>query len=398
MKLSLKYGLLISLVMVAFLCIVTYQNCYTKTTTTQLVGTEIVIFVALALIILYRISHHLQKLIKRVQKIAYAINIELPQKSKGDEISQLSTTLSKIELEIQERSRHLIEQQHMVDKYVIISATDLKGTITYASEAFCAISGYSKAELIGKNHRIVRHKDMPKKLYKELWESITQEKAWEGEIKNRKKDGTHYWIYAHIEPTYDRTGKHIGYRAIRQDITDKKRIQELSITDQLTKLYNRLKIDEVFTHEIAQAKRYATPLSIIMMDLDHFKSVNDTYGHQVGDEVLISLAKILLSQSRQADIVGRWGGEEFIIIAPNIDLNKAGEFAQKLRTTIAAHPFDQVGYKSASFGVSGYIDGDTQESMVKRADGALYQAKERGRDQVVLAIDANHYQSISPKG
>ena len=113
------------------------------------------------------------------------------------------------------------------DKDVIFSATDLSGYIIYASEAFCKISKYTKDELLGKKHNIVKHEDMPDEIFKELWETVKSGKSWYGEIKNRDKDGGFYWVSAHVEPYYDIEGKIIGYHAIRQDITDHKELEEL---------------------------------------------------------------------------------------------------------------------------------------------------------------------------
>ncbi len=115
------------------------------------------------------------------------------------------------------------------DKYVIASKTDLKGNITYVSSRFCDISGYTKDELIGVNHRILRHEDMPKKLFKGMWLTITNRQSWVGDIKNKKKDGSFYWVKANISPLYH-NGKHIGYVAIRYDITDKKKLNELNLS------------------------------------------------------------------------------------------------------------------------------------------------------------------------
>ncbi|ADN09950.1 HD domain-containing phosphohydrolase [Sulfurimonas autotrophica] len=125
---------------------------------------------------------------------------------------------------------NIIDKEYLLkifDKDVIFSATDLTGKIVYASEAFCKISKYSKEELLGKNHNIVRHKDMPDELFEDLWQTLQSGKSWYGEIKNRTKDGGYYWVWAHIEPYYDDNGEVIGYHALREDITDKKTLQEL---------------------------------------------------------------------------------------------------------------------------------------------------------------------------
>ncbi len=271
----------------------------------------------------------------------------------------------------------------MVNDYVITSTTDTQGNILSVSEAFSKISGYSKEELIGKNHNIIRNKDMPKELYKELWTTILNDKIWEGDIKNTAKNGSEYWVHSVISPQKDEDGKTIGFMAVRQDITDKKRVESLSVTDRLTQLFNRLKIDELLDAELKRASRYLAPFSVIMLDLDKFKSVNDTYGHQAGDDVLKELALILKENVRDSDIVGRWGGEEFIIIAPNTNLQEAMELAEKLRNKIAKFDFSFVGHKTGSFGVSTYVAGDDEKSLIKRADDALYHAKESGRNRVV---------------
>ncbi|ADR34622.1 diguanylate cyclase with PAS/PAC sensor [Sulfuricurvum kujiense DSM 16994] len=271
----------------------------------------------------------------------------------------------------------------LIDESVITSSTDLNGDIIYASNAFCRISKYDKSELIGKNHRIIRHPDMPAETYKELWNTLTHNQTWQGEIKNKAKDGSTYWVYAVISPDFDDNGNKRGYTAIRQDITDKKHAEELAITDRLTGLYNRLKLDEVLNYEIAQTSRYDTPLSIIIIDVDHFKNVNDTYGHQTGDMVLKEVAQILRSCSRKSDTSGRWGGEEFLIILPNTNLTGALEAAEKIRTAIENYPFSVVGQKTASLGVSEFLANENEDSFIERADQALYRAKSGGRNQVV---------------
>jgi len=272
----------------------------------------------------------------------------------------------------------------LIDKYIITSTTDLAGKIIKVSQAFCDITGYSKEELLGKKHSIVRHPDMPAEIYQDLWKTISSKNVWKGEIKNQRKDGSHYWVESTISPVFDENNNVKGYTSIRNDITDKKIVEELSITDQLTKLYNRLKLEEVFEAEIHRVQRYNIPFSVILLDIDHFKSVNDVYGHDVGDIVLKDISKILKMSVRKTDIVGRWGGEEFLIIASNTNAKNTMTLAEKIRENIEAYTFEHVGKKTASFGVSQYKEGDTQEMIVKRSDNALYKAKESGRNKVIL--------------
>jgi len=285
---------------------------------------------------------------------------------------------------LEQKNEKLFEQHKVIDKYIIISETDLNGNITYASEAFCKISGYKKEELCGKNHRIIRHPDMPKEIFDELWRKISIGEKWHGQLKNRKKGGGFYWVDAIIEPKQNKDNIKVGYRSLRLDITDKKRIEELSIIDRLTGLYNRSKLDEVFEYEINQADRYNKNFSVIMIDIDFFKEVNDKNGHQVGDLVLQKFAKILLKNVRVTDSVGRLGGEEFLILCPGTTLKNSAKLAEKLRQKVENFNFPIVGMKTASFGVTTYHRKDNKDEVLGRVDKALYKAKKSGRNQVVV--------------
>ncbi|WP_294966534.1 transporter substrate-binding domain-containing protein [Sulfurimonas sp.] len=275
----------------------------------------------------------------------------------------------------------LFAQQKMVDKYVLILTTDTKGIVTEVNDAYCKVVGYTKGELIGKSHSMMRHPSVDAKVFNDLWKSIEQNKPWVGEIQNYTKNRETIYFNVSIESIIKNAIK-IGYRAISEDITDKKRIEKLSITDQLTQLNNRMKLDEAFKVEIERSKRYKHPFSIILIDIDNFKLVNDTYGHDIGDKTLIDIAGILKQSVRNTDMVGRWGGEEFLVLAPETDLEYAMKLANKIRKNIEYHEFKQVGNTTASFGVSTFREDDTQETLVKKVDIALYKAKENGRNRV----------------
>ncbi|MER1967748.1 GGDEF domain-containing protein [Castellaniella sp. GW247-6E4] len=162
-------------------------------------------------------------------------------------------------------------------------------------------------------------------------------------------------------------------------------ITKLSRTDRLTHLVNRIELDHVLEQSLQRALRYATPFSIILLDLDHFKQVNDLHGHLAGDEVLVSTAKVLTACTRTVDTVGRWGGEEFLIIAPNADSSDAAKLAEKLRAAIEAHDFPCIGKMTASFGVTSFGPGDDVVTMISRADITLYAAKHSGRNRVAMS-------------
>jgi len=170
------------------------------------------------------------------------------------------------------------------------------------------------------------------------------------------------------------------------DVTTERRFRKLSVTDRLTGLANRRKLDEVLAYEHERAARTSSPLSLIIADIDRFKQVNDTRGHQEGDRVLIGVANLLQGGVRKIDCVGRWGGEEFMILCPDTSLAGAEELAEKLRQSIANYGFS-VGQVTCSFGAAQYHPGENSERLVKRADEALFCAKEGGRNQVVTTLE-----------
>jgi diguanylate cyclase (GGDEF)-like protein len=155
------------------------------------------------------------------------------------------------------------------------------------------------------------------------------------------------------------------------------------VTDSLTKLYNREKFNQVCEQMLM--RQHWTPTNtfgLIIVDVDHFKSVNDTYGHQVGDAVLIAIADTLTRTIRTSDILARWGGEEFVILLPDVDIEKVILVADKYRQAIEQMHIPEVGMITASFGVTIFSHGDTQEMMIYRADLGLYRAKKNGRNRV----------------
>ncbi len=179
-------------------------------------------------------------------------------------------------------------------------------------------------------------------------------------------------------------------KRLQKDLTEahatlafKNRELEISArTDRLTSLYNRYQLDQVITSEFQRFRRYGKPFSVLLADCDQFKQVNDTYGHPAGDAVLIDLARLLQSNIRATDTLGRWGGEEFLAILPETGLDNASQLAEKLRATISAYVFPAVGHKTASFGIAQIRPDENIKDLVARADQALYLAKANGRNRV----------------
>jgi diguanylate cyclase (GGDEF)-like protein len=165
---------------------------------------------------------------------------------------------------------------------------------------------------------------------------------------------------------------------------EKAQLQNKVYFDNLTNIYNRNKLDEVFEQELEHARRYKTPFSMILIDIDHFKSFNDTYGHLIGDEVLVKLAKTINKITRKTDTFGRWGGEEFIMVLPNTTKENAAIVAEHLRLDVEKIKHPIAGGITASFGVAQYEEGDNEESLYIKSDEALYKAKENGRNRVEI--------------
>lgn len=183
------------------------------------------------------------------------------------------------------------------------------------------------------------------------------------------------------------------------DLTDSDNRQDLlrqalaemetrSITDPLTGLLTRRRLEEASLSEMHRFRRFGHPISLIIADIDHFKRINDSFGHPVGDTVLVEFALRLASECRDLDVIGRYGGEEFVILLPSTPLAGAFTLANKLRSTISQAPFDQVGPMSASFGVAECVAGEDWNSWMTRADKALYRAKNQGRNRVVAAPES----------
>lgn len=291
---------------------------------------------------------------------------------------------------LKKAEKKIAKYMDIMDRNVISSSTDLDGVITEVSEAFCRLTGYSKDELIGKKHNILRHNDMKDDTYKLMWDSIVDNQIWHGEVKNIKKDGSSFWFNATIVPIFNDENIKTGYMAIREDITDKKIIEELSITDELTKLYNRRYFNEVFTKELNRAKRKNGSISLFMLDVDYFKLYNDTYGHQEGDSVLSKIGSVLSDFSkREGDFAFRLGGEEFGMLFHEDSFEEASRFANNILKAVEALEIPHVKSLTSKFVtvsvglVHKNVDKTTTlEDIYKKVDNCLYEAKKLGRNRV----------------
>ena len=424
-------------------------------------------------------------------------------------------------------------QKLALDEHNIVSIADRHGTITMVNDKFCEVSQYSREELLGQNHRLLKSGQHTSAFYHDLWATISVGKVWRGEVCNRRKDGTFYWVASTILPFVGEDGLPSHYVSVRTDITTTKeaqlvlershdeleqlvqirsgelfereevlhsitnaaqdavmmidsagrvtywnpaaehmfgfvkaevvgknlhdlivperylerahaglshfaasgegsaigrtttlraqdrkgnefpvdislsaiklrgkwsavgivrdatervqteeRLKQLATTDTLTGICNRRRFDEVLASEIDRAARFSSPLSLILFDIDHFKRVNDTFGHQTGDRVLAQLAVTVDNTIRTIDLFARWGGEEFVVLLPGSDLNAGRLLAEKLRILLEKQSFSDVERVTCSFGVAEYAAGDDRDALMKKVDRCLYHAKACGRNRV----------------
>ena len=303
---------------------------------------------------------------------------------------KLHSMVNKQTGEINEQKQELEKLIESFDKHVIVTRTDLDGIITYASEAYCKVSGYTSEELIGTSHEAVRHPDTTNEFYEELWKTVKSDNIYKGEIKNLAKDGSCFWTQTIITPLYNKLGKADGYSAIRQNITDKKLIEELAITDGLTNIYNRRHFNDVFPKIIKGAKRSNELVAFLSIDIDFFKRYNDTYGHQKGDEALIKFANVLQnSLNRVDDKCFRLGGEEFCVLFKTSSKENALEFSKSIQAKVIELkiPHEKnlpYGLLTCSMGLVTLNAREivSEDTMYKMVDDLLYEAKRNGRNQI----------------
>lgn len=271
-----------------------------------------------------------------------------------------------------------------------IMVTDLDARITFVNGAFTRSTGYSAAEVLGENPRFLQSGLTPPDVYRALWAALTSGQAWRGELSNRKKGGELYWEHASISPVVDAKGRTSHYLAVKDDITQRKAMERelarLATTDPLTGVANRRRFLELLGMELDRVKRFGDPATVLMLDLDRFKRINDTHGHAGGDAVLLHLAGLSRLRLRRIDLFARLGGEEFGILLPRTDRAGALLFAESFRRQVADSPAPAAHGSIAvtvSIGVAELDPGDPDPAAVlARADAALYRAKEAGRNRV----------------
>jgi diguanylate cyclase (GGDEF)-like protein/PAS domain S-box-containing protein len=269
-----------------------------------------------------------------------------------------------------------------------IIITDSTGSIDYVNPAATEKTGYVPEELIGKNTRILQSGEMPPEDYAFLWKSISAGKTWRGEFHNRKKNGELFWEIASIAPVKQRNGKISHFVVVKEDITAlkeaKKRIHHLANHDTLTGLPTRQLSMERLLNALPAARKNKTKVAVLFVDLDGFKAVNDTFGHDAGDQLLKKTTERLRSCVRDMDTVARIGGDEFLILLINVVDNESITVVTERMIQAVAAPYKlgEVELKiSASIGIALYPEhGKSPQELVKLADQAMYEIKRRGKN------------------
>lgn len=297
-----------------------------------------------------------------------------------------------------------------ITAHVMMTRSDLDGLIIEANEPFLTVTGYTLDEVLGKNHRIFNSRMQSDEFYQGLWDTITRGEIWKGTFRNKTKSGQLIWVNATIIPYRDQWGKVLHYTALFSDITkaieiserfERERKQRESLErinsalrtdlnlDHLTSLANRRGLDQFLEQLQRQPEVRDAPLSVLMLDLDHFKVVNDTWGHEIGDEVLKELARRWQEQVRSSDMLVRIGGEEFVAVLGRTDAKSAAIVAEKIRVATQRVPVklsregeDIVVPITVSVGIATApnLTETDFKYLYRVADEALYEAKRAGRN------------------
>ncbi len=300
------------------------------------------------------------------------------------------------------REKILVLSRAVEQSPVSVVITDLSGNINYVNPKFTEVTGYTPEEVLGKNPRILKSGRQPPEFYREMWETIIKGREWRGEFCNIRKNGEEYWESATISAVLDSDGQAVSFIAVKEDITDRKRkeaqIHYLAMHDQLTGLYNRTSFQEYLEKATALSRRTGEHFTLVYMDLNGFKSINDRYGHKAGDFILKKVALDIKNSVRSMDTPARLGGDEFAVILPNTSCVKGcrPDEAKSVSVLSVIERITKAVTSPAEFeshicrvgisiGVAEFpYDADNPECLIHNADKAMYAAKNHTDKNYVL--------------
>ncbi len=287
----------------------------------------------------------------------------------------------------QENELRLMATAFDTGQATLITDTDM--VIRRVNQAFTDITGYQSHEVVGKTPRLFKSGRHDEAFYSRLWQTLKATGHWQGEIWNRNKHGDIYPLWQSITAVTDTDGQVRHFVSVFHDIAERKRMErELetqAMRDHLTGVYNRRAFDAALARCVADSAHDQLPFALLMFDIDHFKRVNDTFGHDQGDVILQQLARCIKDCLRASDVLARWGGEEFAILLHGTGHEGAWILAERILHCVREHRFD--GHPiTVSIGVAEYLPGESRETLINRVDQALYTAKHGGRDAAVAAL------------
>lgn len=286
----------------------------------------------------------------------------------------------------QER-RLLLQALHASLDPILITDRDTR--VVFVNDAFRHLTGYAADEILGQSARMLYPSHRDPMFYRNLRTSLREGKAFRATFTYRRKDGSPFYVEQSISPVLDGAGRITHYVSTGKDVSERVErechLLEIASRDALTGLYNRLAGTRMLEALIADAQAAGKPFSVILADLDHFKHINDSRGHQVGDDALIAVGGVLQAGIRGDDLAIRWGGEEFLVLAPGCALAQAMELAGRLRAGVARAGIPAAGPVTVSLGVAQLAAGETAGALLQRADEAMYRAKSGGRNRVEAA-------------
>ncbi len=273
--------------------------------------------------------------------------------------------------------------------------TDAQGVTEYVNHRFELTTGYSPEEVIGKKYNIVRSGHTPTKVYQDLWDTITSGDVWEGELLNRKKSGELFWELVSISPVSNKQDEITHFIGMHYDITQRKHMEEklnyLAYHDEMTGLPNRTLLADRFQQLTSQSKRRSVQFALLMLDLNRFKLINDSLGHETGDQVLVEVGDRLLQLARSEDTVARYGGDEFVLLVTDIEsATDITEIAHRINRKVSEPLYieERTLHIGCSIGVAIWPqDGETLDNLLSNADAAMYQAKTRSGDKLQFFTD-----------
>jgi diguanylate cyclase (GGDEF)-like protein/PAS domain S-box-containing protein len=284
-----------------------------------------------------------------------------------------------------ERDRAMLVQA-LDEANASILVTDVAGRVVFANRGFTELTGYSADEVIGHTPSILRSGQHSPDFYARLWNELRAGRPFRDTFVNRRKDGTLFHAEQSIAPVRDSSGEITHFISVSKDMTDRVKVEralrDQALRDPLTGVHNRRAGESVLARAWTEATTDGEPFSVIIADIDHFKPVNDTHGHAVGDRVLINVAEALRTCVRASDVLVRWGGEEFLVVAAGCALDRATELAERMRAAVAGCIDEDAGRVTLSLGVAEWHTGELVDELVHRADEALYRAKSGGRNRV----------------